>query len=237
MGQLLLICWFAGETERPFLVFLFTKKQILPISVVELPTKIVSYCIIAALLNAKRPLFGQSLVYKVQEELSIALEDGQRRRAKMLLRFLATLVNMNVVDVNDLSSLLSSFIRAIQDAGDAVPQEYSDNLAYILLSTIPYCAKHLDSSAPGDLDRILSDIDSYMETRRCSALPSSSVFNRDKNIGEEDVLVHLVAALKQCRRNTWSVPSIQEFDSELATEWSSAVVQELVPVEIPEFVS
>ena len=119
-------------------------KLTLPCSVRKLPTKTAVYGTLVGLINTTDPEFGQQVVDMAMQELQECLDNGVGSGCKLLLRFLAELVQANVVPPADLLRIFNELIEAGADFERS--KHNCDFYVYLVVITLPYVGHQLQVS-------------------------------------------------------------------------------------------
>eukprot|EP00002_Diphylleia_rotans_P041254 TRINITY_DN9996_c0_g1_i9.p1 TRINITY_DN9996_c0_g1~~TRINITY_DN9996_c0_g1_i9.p1 ORF type:complete len:623 (-),score=119.23 TRINITY_DN9996_c0_g1_i9:2844-4712(-) len=185
----------------------------------HLPLKISLYASITGILNLKNYGFVASLVAATHTQLQKTLVAGNLRKSKLLVRFLAELLNVNVILPKTLLVIFDQFLFAISSvlqSGDGLPIDEPDSkafgradfLIYILLMTIPYAASELHERNKEDLLSIVGRMDSYF-AQRPSRL-STTLLPFDLDDEPLDRLVHLYKCMKQSQESGWANATVSK---------------------------
>jgi hypothetical protein len=119
-------------------------------SVYEQPVKTGIYGTLVGLLNTKNFEFGREIVTKVSNELQELLKNVDFRRLRLLVRFIAELVNANVLNPSTLLSLLGQFLSVLSEDPSSddkerqqlIQQRRSDAFAGVVMSTLLWVLLH-----------------------------------------------------------------------------------------------
>lgn len=132
-------------------------------SVTQLPVKGPVYGTLVGLVNAKNTDFGAEVVANVGERLQQALNERSVLDAKLLIRFVAELVNAHVVPPAGLIALFDLLLASAADT-----EEHSDlgHYAYFILAALPFAAPTLTRDLPSDLDRVLRVLQGYVASHK-----------------------------------------------------------------------
>ncbi|CAI8004654.1 Nuclear cap-binding protein subunit 1, partial [Geodia barretti] len=105
-------------------------------SVTTLTEKITIYSTLVAILNARQYNFGEELLEVLMEDLRNALALQEMEKARILVRFLADLVNAKVVASSSIMTLFDTFITVTYEPD--IPHTRSDWYVYMILSALPW---------------------------------------------------------------------------------------------------
>ena len=138
----------------------------------------------AGLLNIDEPGLVASLVRRAAMEIGAGLQiGGNLRRARLLLRFLALLVAVNVVPAPAVVGVLQSLVDAAASVAAAgAPdgrtwQPYADQLVEMALVALPFGGVELAHAVPGQVQSLLQSVEGYMAKRPYSTDPSLRPFS------------------------------------------------------------
>lgn len=84
-------------------------------------------------------------------------------RLKQILRFYGELVNANVVSPTAYANLLLDLLIVLDQPNQLCKR--LDCIVYIVLSTLPWCARELNERGSSELEQILKKIEIYMQRR------------------------------------------------------------------------
>ncbi|XP_059175429.1 nuclear cap-binding protein subunit 1-A-like [Physella acuta] len=185
------------------------KHQIMKIlcrCVVNLPEKLTVYTTLVGLLNAKNYNCGGEFVEMLVRNLKEALKTGEFENARMMVRFLADLVNCHVLVAASLLQMFDSFVEVTLE--DNIPQVRSDIYVYLVLSALPWVGQELFEKKEKELNNMLITIDNYLSKRQKIHLPALRVWLNDGPHLQEEYLDCLWAQIKNLRNNKWSEKQI-----------------------------
>lgn len=107
-----------------------------PNSVIYLPVKVTAYSTLIGLLNIKNEKYGKEIIDNAAKLLSNLLQDQELNKVKILVRFLACLVNANVLLDASLIDLFDHFLSAIGDEDLSNKKQSSQSNSSLLTQTI-----------------------------------------------------------------------------------------------------
>lgn len=145
------------------------------------------YGTLVGLVNAKNAEFGKDVVTKVGERLQQALNQRSVLDVKLLLRFIAELVNAHVVSAADLLALLELLLSSAADT-----EEHSDleHYVYFVLITLPFAASALHRDLAEGLDRVLRTLQSYVSTHKGPVNPLLLVYATTEEVHATHAFIH-----------------------------------------------
>lgn len=143
-------------------------QQSLP-SVTQLPTKAAVYGSLVGLLNAKDQSFGEEVVNRAATSLQQAFNEVKVLEAKLLVRFVAELVNAHVVPSDSFIALMQQLLTL---ATGSVNQGFIDLLLYTTILTIPFVGAHLAKQCESEFNKLIQDIEDRLAARR-HTMPST----------------------------------------------------------------
>lgn len=138
-------------------------------SVCELPAKAPVYGTLIGLLNVSRHDIVAKLMINFNKALAEAVEKLDWFRLKQLLRFYGELVNSNTVSPTTYANLLLDLLSALDQPNQL--RKRLDSVVYIILSTLPWCARELSERGASEFEQILKKIEIYMQRRGDTKVP------------------------------------------------------------------
>lgn len=177
----------------------------------QLPAKMPIYSLLIILVNTSEPDFVKQLIDQAGKELNESLQSASSyRRARLLLRFFATLTILGTVQSVSLIDLLRKFVdTAIQVADsatsddDASWQPYSDALVCMAAVALPFGGNELAESVPSQIIDFMSAVNVYMSKRKRALQLSLCPFGG--NVQEDDHLTQCVSFLFFCHVTMYEV--------------------------------
>ena len=205
----------------------------------ELPVKTPVYATLVGLLNARVPEFVEEVVRTSIEHLEASLKSSElsdKIRARLLLRFIAILPSVGVVEPSAALEVLDGVVCAAVAAADrAEPgwQPRADFLIYITLAAMPWAGTTLSSSTEANageiFDVLIGSIEDYLSRRAQGPDPAAMLFAPAAGSPPgmvDDWLEELWGRVNEVRKagkedpGSWSVksipPVIQQFAQDLA---------------------
>jgi hypothetical protein len=126
-----------------------------------MPPKIPFYASLFVVANARKPAIGKDVLDFSLTKLSSLLESGEFFHAKLLLRFIAGLAR--IIEDDGIIRVLEPLAAKVEGQQSA----RTDNLAQLILLTIPYIAVSPKAPIAG-LDALFEKIAPYMGARNSS---------------------------------------------------------------------
>eukprot|EP00033_Pygsuia_biforma_P000793 GCRY01000925.1.p1 GENE.GCRY01000925.1~~GCRY01000925.1.p1 ORF type:complete len:901 (+),score=278.07 GCRY01000925.1:95-2797(+) len=151
--------------------------------VVDLPVKSPVYGTLVGLLNKRAPEFGNDFCAELSQSINTALAEGAFSRVKLLMRFLAELVNAEVVYSSGILAYLNEFVDTAQrsiellhasDVPDGLRNPHrqrADTYVYLALITLPWAGKCLALHKQEELEKLWTRINDYMLSRGNILIP------------------------------------------------------------------
>lgn len=235
---------------------------------VQLPAKVPVYSLIIGLINVDEPALIAELLDQAGSELNDALQDPKLfRKARLLLRFLTSLVVPGVVQPSSVLSVLKTLVDVAINTADAsissgadtdgrTWQPYTDQLVYMALMAIPFGGSELSDASGAELNDLVSAAESYLNKRPRSVQPglrpfAASVTENDllaeSDNGGASFITELVGAIKtMIDTKSWHLEGIPRVHVDLEATLATAAqthgittptVAATPPVEIPESAS
>lgn len=167
----------------------------------NLPEKITVYSTLVGLLNAKNYSCGEEFLDMILENLKEVLVASQFDRARLMVRFLADLVNCRVLMPSALLEFFNLLLAATME-GD-VPQVRSDWFVYTVLSSLPWAGKELSEKKNQEFEHLLSTIEIYLSQRSKNHVPALRVWSTDEPHPQEEYLDCLWAQVKKLKSDNW----------------------------------
>ncbi|KAJ1989205.1 Nuclear cap-binding protein subunit 1 [Dimargaris cristalligena] len=204
-------------------------------AITELPFKTEVYATLVGLLNARQPDIGQAIVTMAWEQLLTSAKELRRWKVvKLWLRFFALLVPVRVVSRETVVQMLWTFLNAVmRDDASLQDLKRADTFVFLVQVTLPYLGQELDPTPSGDLDRILSTLQQYVE--RSDQRPHPEILNALPGLPanfpslaepllpyysyQRRPLAYLQQCLRQLASRSWDSPlihrSFEHFQEEL----------------------
>eukprot|EP00002_Diphylleia_rotans_P026416 TRINITY_DN5266_c0_g1_i1.p1 TRINITY_DN5266_c0_g1~~TRINITY_DN5266_c0_g1_i1.p1 ORF type:complete len:755 (+),score=126.95 TRINITY_DN5266_c0_g1_i1:50-2314(+) len=211
-------------------------------SVQCLPLKTPIYGSVVGLLNIKSFEFVGLLLAKSHTILQIALENRDTLKAKLMIRFLAELVNTNVILPETLCTIFSQFLNAaLATLGENQALQSSvsaknayaraDFLVYLVLITLPYVGAVLCEKSRQDTEQVMEVLDQYFSRRpaRLSAILSPFDLQNEPL----DRLVHLHNCVKECKGDEWENTSIARIYLRFSAKLQASLQHKFEPLVLP----
>lgn len=199
----------------------------------EFPQKICIYSTLIGLLNARNYSFGGDVVEQLLKDFKKFLNSGDYERARILVRFMADLVNTRVISASSLIALFESLIDVTME--DNIPQVRSDYFVYTVLSALPFVGRELYDKKETEMEQILNTIDNYITKRTKSIhLEALRVWHSNDPHPQEEYLDSLWVQICNLRNEKWIDQHIYRpylnFDSALI----EALQHNLPPLKPPQ---
>ncbi|KAK6188882.1 hypothetical protein SNE40_004967 [Patella caerulea] len=169
--------------------------------VVYLPEKITVYTTLVGLLNAKNYNCGGEFSELLVRNLKEALKTGEFESARMIVRFVADLVNCHVLVASSVLQMFDNFVEVALE--DNIPQVRSDWYVNSVLSALPWVGRELFEKKEAELNKLLQTIENYISKRHHIHVPSLRVWASDDPHPQEEYLDCLWAQIKNLRNNKW----------------------------------
>ncbi len=131
------------------------------------------------------PTFVEGLLLQTGSEIFTALKQpSQSRKARLLVRFLTSLVVPGVVQPSAALGILRALVDKALEIASAAPegddgrkwQPYTDNLVYMALMALPFGGPELGESSPEQMSALLEAVDAYMAKRPRDTQPALRPF-------------------------------------------------------------
>eukprot|EP00887_Chlorella_sp_A99_P001913 scaffold18.g1913.t1 len=158
---------------------------------VQLSTKAPLYALLVGLLNLDEPALVAALVTRAGTEAAEGLAPcGDIRRARLLLRFLALLVAVNVTHASGVVAALRSLVDAAAALAAACGsdgrgwQPYADALVQAALVALPFGGAELAHAVPAAVQELLAAAEAYVAQRPAQTTPSLRPFSEPINEGD-----------------------------------------------------
>ncbi|ORX59900.1 ARM repeat-containing protein [Piromyces finnis] len=131
--------------------------------ITEIPTKTGVYATLTSLLNSNSYEFGVEIISTNCDAMDEALKHGKWTTVKLLMRYFASLINLNTITPYSFIGMIETFLGAIHEHD--VRMERSDFFVYCVLSTLPWACEYLNEKASSELEKIYLAIEEYMNSR------------------------------------------------------------------------
>ncbi|RCH82193.1 Component of the cap-binding complex (CBC), partial [Rhizopus azygosporus] len=204
-----------------------TVENTLTACVCELPAKAPVYGTLIGLLNVSRHDIVAKLMINFNKALAEAVEKLDWFRLKQLLRFYGELVNSNTVSPTTYANLLLDLLSALDQPNQL--RKRLDSVVYIILSTLPWCARELSERGASEFEQILKKIEIYMQRRGDTKVPGLLKQYDDKRFDalKEDPLAHIWSLTQELQAKSWRVPLIPKPHRWFDSEFSSALQHDI----------
>lgn len=167
----------------------------------NLPEKHSVYTTLVGLLNAKNYNCGGEYVEMLVRNLKEALKTEQFESARMMVRFLADLVNCHVIVAGSLLAMFDNFIEVTLE--DNIPQVRSDWYVFAVLSALPWVGRELYEKKEVEFQKLMITIDNYISKRQKIHVPALRVWSSDHPHPQEEYLDCLWAQIRNLQKNKW----------------------------------
>ncbi|KNC80749.1 hypothetical protein SARC_06906 [Sphaeroforma arctica JP610] len=202
----------------------------------ELPHKTTIYTTLVGLINAKNFDFGQCFVeYIVHVLFKSFLEDNEFVKIRVTVRFVADLVNCNVVSSDSVIDMYHEFLK-VADETD-IPQERSDLYLECVMASLPWVGLELSQSRSKELDEIMRRLDTYMAHRNTSYTQCMNVWRDDAHNtspAQVESMEALWTQVKTLENKRWDDQAIYRpylsFDHELTEATPHTIPSISIPV-------
>ncbi|KAH8374866.1 hypothetical protein KR200_007801 [Drosophila serrata] len=212
--------------------------RILETCVLEHPGHVSAYATFVGLANVRSYRFGADCIQFMVMKLRHYVIEGEWLKVRVLLRFLADLLNCNVITGASLMKLLNAFVTDCEDLsetrdnGDELARR--DWLAFCVLSALPFVGKELDQRS--GFSRLMLTLQIHVKKRIPLNLPLLSVWRDGTLPPQIDQLEALWNQVKTMEELQWPEPEHQllprpylAFDEKL----SAALQHSLPKFEMP----
>jgi nuclear cap-binding protein subunit 1 len=211
---------------------------------VQLPAKVPIYSLIIGLINVDEPALVAEILAQAGSELNEALQDPKLfRKARLLLRFMASLVVPGVVQPSSIVSALKTLVDVAVTTAETSPktgndtdgrtwQPYTDQLVYMALMAIPFGGSELSAASGTALNELVSAAESYLEKRPRSSQPglrpfAASVTENDavaeSDNGGASFITEVVTAVKtMIEGESWHLEGIPRVHTDLEATLATA---------------
>ncbi|KAM4809404.1 nuclear cap-binding protein subunit 1 isoform 2-T2 [Rhinophrynus dorsalis] len=166
-----------------------------------LPEKMTVYTTLVGLLNARNYNFGGEFVEAMVRHLKESIKSSAYSEAVQVVRVLADLVNCHVISAPSLVAMFENFVAVTQE--EDIPQVRSDWYVFAVLSSLPWIGKELYEKKDVEMDRILSQIETYLKQRQKLHVSILQVWSADKPHPQEEYLDCLWAQVQKLKKDRW----------------------------------
>lgn len=191
----------AGVLETDLPSYKMKILRILSECVTRMPEKTSIYTTLVGLLNVRNYNFGGEFVELLMKNLKDALKSSCFEEARIMVRFLADLVNCHVISAGSMVNLLQSLADVCGDTG--IPQVRADWYVYTVLCALPWVGRELYEKKDSELDHLLRMVDDYISKRHKVHLPSLKVWQANTPHPQEEYLDCLWAQVCKLRADKW----------------------------------
>lgn len=142
------------------------------------------------------PDFGASIIQQAQDIFLDGLEVGQRPEAKSILRFLACLVNTNVISQVEMVRFLQLLVDQAHlafeesESDEKVPnvwQPKADFMVHSVLVSLVWLASGSGSALCPEMESLVNSIGLFMDRRSSDIPPSVLLFGYDGGLKEREL--------------------------------------------------
>lgn len=216
-----------------------TKKEFILNSLVKnaigQPEKMTIYSTLVGLLNVKMFSTGGEFLVLIMERLGTLIDDAEWRSVQLLIRFLADLINCNVVLGASLLGLFDTFIATAAQPG--VKPSMRDFLLYSVMQCLPWIGLHFsDSKDQVEFDRLLDILETEIEKREKHYMPSIRVWSSDNPLPQIEYMDSLWLQIKNMRNNNWEdnwiIRPYVAFESKLESSLQHPLPQFELPADL-----
>ncbi|CAG0898321.1 unnamed protein product [Darwinula stevensoni] len=175
--------------------------QILLDCIIRMPEKSSIYATLIGLINIKNYSFGGEVVEALVRQLKDAMKACEWEKGRYTFRFICDLGNTRVLALSSVVQLMDSFVQSGSE--NDVPQVRKDWFIFTVLGSLPFVGKALFEKRSGDLDRILSMIQSTLEKRKKTHVGGLRVWLSDDPHPQEEYLDCLWAQIVKLKGDGW----------------------------------
>ena len=122
---------------------------------------ITNHVTLVGLLNAKNYDNGEDIILHLFSCLEDALQSFDFVKAKLYTRFIADLLNANVIQPQSLVALFQSFLGVTGEDGS--PQRRKDAYVFLVLHSLPWVGWQLNERVQEGLEEIMATVAAHME--------------------------------------------------------------------------
>ncbi|GAX72593.1 hypothetical protein CEUSTIGMA_g49.t1 [Chlamydomonas eustigma] len=213
----------------------------------EVPTKTPYYALLTGLLNVDEHDFVSRLVRSAHDSFEKAVLSGELDKARLLLRFLASLVVVQVLNSSGVLALMQGIVASALNITEACAHEdptgctwqpWCDQLVNLVIAALPWSGYELSESAPHEVSKLMNSIESYMAARPSKEDGQMRPFFGDlgpddlagrSDSGSSSYLSDVWEAVKECQLNDWKVASIPQVHSQFESKVAQGTSHELPP--------
>eukprot|EP00898_Chlorokybus_atmophyticus_P006479 jgi/Chlat1/6832/Chrsp51S00508 len=209
-------------------------------SVLELPTKVHIYGVLVGLLNKdNRPVVAE-IVERTHTELQHGLDSAGVNTIKVLLRFLAALVNSSVLAPATLLEVAGKMVGyALETAGRPdrpVWQPRADYYVFAVLAMLPWGALTLAEKATEGFEALLSSTEEYMQKRRSFAPAALHALQQPPEATSQDYLDDIWQRVTETRATSaWSLNCVPTLHAAFGQQLAESEPHEFGAVGFPGF--
>ncbi|RMC22429.1 hypothetical protein DUI87_00743 [Hirundo rustica rustica] len=162
-----------------------------------------AYCLhnIGGFAECQELQFGGEFVEAMIRQLKECLKVNMYNEAVHLVRFLSDLVNCHVIAAPSMVAMFENFVSVTQE--EDVPQVRCDWYMFAFLSSLPWVGKELYEKKDAEMDRLLSQTESYLKRRQKIHVPMLQVWTADKPHPQEEYLDCLWSQIQKLKKDRW----------------------------------
>jgi nuclear cap-binding protein subunit 1 len=135
----------------------------LEIAITQMPAKMSAWAAITRVISLKKPMFVSDMINLSQAQISSEIIKGNLIIVKYFLRYLAALVNLNLINPNHFMLLMEMFLGVAKEPSTPLPK--ADGFVYLVLATLPWACQKLHAEVGLDLAKLMAFLSSYMSSR------------------------------------------------------------------------
>ncbi|KAG0747196.1 hypothetical protein G6F57_006109 [Rhizopus arrhizus] len=210
-----------------------TVQNTLTACICELPGKAPVYGTLIGLLNTSSHDIVAKLMVHFNTALTESIAASNWFRLKQILRFYGELVNANVVSPTAYANLLLDLLVVLDQPNQLCKR--LDCIVYIVLSTLPWCARELNERGSSELEQILKKIEIYMQRRGDVKVLDVLQHYSDERYStvKEEPLAHIWSLIQELQAKSWKLSLIPKPYRWFDSEFSSSLQHDLPRVNLP----
>ena len=136
----------------------------LEIVITQIPSKMNAWAALTRVISVKKALFASDMINLSQSMISLEIGRGNLRFAKYWLRYLAALLNLNMINQSHFMLVLEMLLGVAKEPNTPLPK--ADGFVYLVLATLPWACEQLHANVGLDLTKLVVFIATFMGSRQ-----------------------------------------------------------------------
>ncbi|GAO48682.1 hypothetical protein SAICODRAFT_59162 [Saitoella complicata NRRL Y-17804] len=205
--------------------------EVLKGCILELPFKIPHFASVVVVANARYSVVGQTVLEYILPALQKSIDSGEWSKVKLLLRFLAQCGQM--IDGRGITEVLENMAALVEKGPRST---YFDELASIILLTIPYAASALNFTGEQhpEVQSILDKLTPYFNSRSVDFSLNCHYLVDEAPYTQTESLVLLWQQITEQQKTGWNLAYLPNPQSRFISELEAGKKHPLGEINFPE---